>query len=365
MALTAGIVGLPNVGKSTLFNAITKAKALSANYPFATIEPNVGYVDVNDVRLKNIVDIVNPRSVVYTSFSFTDIAGLVKGASKGEGLGNQFLSHIRNVDAICQVVRCFDDDDVIHVSNKIDPIDDIETVNLELIFADLEVITKRLPKIEKKALLKVDYESVLEYNALIKIKDTLEAGFPARSAKLAEAEIEVIKSYSFLTIKPTIYIMNVSLDMINKDNEYTNKVREYASSNESKAIAICAKIEEELADLDGDDKKMFLEDLGIDESGLDKLVRETYDLLGLSTFFTAGEKECRAWTFKKGMKAPECAGVIHTDFQKGFIRAEVVSYDDFMKFGGLLKAREAGKMRSEGKEYVFKDGDIVLFRFNI
>jgi len=365
MALTAGIVGLPNVGKSTLFNAITKAKALSANYPFATIEPNVGYVDVNDIRLKNIVEIVKPKSVVYTSFSFTDIAGLVKGASKGEGLGNQFLSHIRNVDAICQVVRCFDDDDIIHVSGKIDPIEDIETVNLELVFADLEIIDKRLPKIEKKALLKVDFESVLEFNALSKIKEMLENGKPARGANLSEEEKEIVKSYSFLTMKPTIYIMNVSFDMINEENEYTKNVREYASSNGSKAIAICAKIEEELADLDGEDKIVFLEDLGISEIGLDKLVRETYDLLGLSTFFTAGEKECRAWTFIKGMKAPECAGVIHTDFQKGFIRAEVVAYDEFMKYGGLLKAKEAGKMRSEGKEYVFKDGDIALFRFNV
>lgn len=365
MALTAGIIGLPNVGKSTLFNAITKAKALSANYPFATIEPNVGYVDVNDIRLKNIVEIVKPKSVVYTSFSFTDIAGLVKGASKGEGLGNQFLSHIRNVDAICQVVRCFDDDDIIHVSGKIDPIEDIETVNLELVFADLEIIDKRLPKIEKKALLKVDFESVLEFNALSKIKEMLENGKPARGANLSEEEKEIVKSYSFLTMKPTIYIMNVSFDMINEENEYTKNVREYASSNGSKAIAICAKIEEELADLDGEDKIVFLEDLGISEIGLDKLVRETYDLLGLSTFFTAGEKECRAWTFIKGMKAPECAGVIHTDFQKGFIRAEVVAYDEFMKYGGLLKAKEAGKMRSEGKEYVFKDGDIALFRFNV
>ena len=320
---------------------------------------------VNDIRLKNIVEIVKPKSVVYTSFSFTDIAGLVKGASKGEGLGNQFLSHIRNVDAICQVVRCFDDDDIIHVSGKIDPIEDIETVNLELVFADLEIIDKRLPKIEKKALLKVDFESVLEFNALSKIKEMLENGKPARGANLSEEEKEIVKSYSFLTMKPTIYIMNVSFDMINEENEYTKNVREYASSNGSKAIAICAKIEEELADLDGEDKIVFLEDLGISEIGLDKLVRETYDLLGLSTFFTAGEKECRAWTFIKGMKAPECAGVIHTDFQKGFIRAEVVAYDEFMKYGGLLKAKEAGKMRSEGKEYVFKDGDIALFRFNV
>ncbi len=365
MALTAGIIGLPNVGKSTLFNAITKAKALSANYPFATIEPNVGYVDVNDVRLKNIVEIVNPRSIVSTSFSFTDIAGLVKGASKGEGLGNQFLSHIKNVDAICQVVRCFDDDDIIHISGKVDPIDDIETVNLELIFADLDIIEKKIHKIEKKAVLKVDFESILEYNALIKIKEMLENGKPARQALLTDEEKEIVKGYSFLTMKPTIYVMNISDDMINKENDYTKKVREYAENSGSKAIAVCAKIEEELADLDNEDKKMFLEDLGITESGLDKLVRETYELLGLSTFFTAGEQECRAWTFQRGMKAPECAGVIHTDFQKGFIRAEVVAYEDFMKYKGLLKSKEAGKVRSEGKDYVFKDGDIVLFRFNV
>lgn len=365
MALTAGIVGLPNVGKSTLFNAITKAKALSANYPFATIEPNVGYVDVNDIRLKNIADIVKPRSIIYASFSFTDIAGLVKGASNGEGLGNQFLSHIRNVDAICQVVRCFDDDDIMHVSGKVDPIEDIETVNLELVFADLEVIEKRLPKIEKKAQLKVDFESILEYSALAKIKEMLENEKPARQADLTEEELEIVKSYSFLTMKPVIYIMNISFEMINQENEYTEKVREYAKNNGSKAVIICAKIEEELADLDGEDKLEFLGELGIDESGLDKLIRETYSLLGLQTFFTAGEQEVRAWTFERGMKAPECAGVIHTDFQKGFIRAEVVAYDDFIKYGGLLKSKEAGKVRSEGKEYVFKDGDIVLFRFNV
>lgn len=365
MALTAGIVGLPNVGKSTLFNAITKSKALSANYPFATIEPNVGFVELKDERLIKIAEIVKPKDVLFASFSFTDIAGLVKGASKGEGLGNQFLSHIREVDAICQVVRCFEDADIIHVDGEINPLRDIETINLELAFSDMEVIEKRLPKIEKKAQLKTDHESMVEYYALKKIKDALDQGKSAREVDLTDEEAAAIKNYNFLSMKPMIYVMNVSEDLINGDNEYTLIVRDFAKQNHAKAIAICAKIEEEIADLSDDDRDMFLEELNIKERGLNKLVRETFDLLGLATYFTAGEKEARAWTFKKGMKAPECAGVIHSDFEKGFIRAEVIAYQDFITYGNMQKAKEAGKMRSEGKEYIFKDGDITLFRFNV
>lgn len=365
MGLTAGIVGLPNVGKSTLFNAITKSKVLSANYPFATIDPNVGLVELNDIRLDHIVEIVKPRNVVRTAFSFTDIAGLVKGASLGEGLGNQFLSHIREVDAICQVVRCFEDPDIIHVSGKINPLGDIEVINLELVFADLDVVLKRIPKIEKRAQLKTDKDAEVEYNALIKIKASLEQGDFAKNANLSPEEIAVIKNYNFLTLKPMIYVLNVGEDEINQENDHVKKVKEFAVKTSTPTVVISAKIEEEVSDLDDETKEVFLSELGISESGLDKLVKITYDLLGLATFFTAGEKECRAWTFKKGMKAPECAGIIHTDFERGFIRAEVITYEDFMHYGGLLKAKEAGKMRSEGKEYVFKDGDIVLFRFNV
>lgn len=365
MGLTAGIVGLPNVGKSTLFNAITKSKVLSANYPFATIEPNVGVVEVKDERIDKISEIVNPRAKYYTAFSFTDIAGLVKGASLGEGLGNQFLAHIREVDAICQVVRCFADPEIIHVSGKVDPISDIETINLELIFADLDVLNKRIQRIEKKAQLKTDQESVDEFNALAKIKEALESEKFASAANLSAKEKEIIKGYSFLTMKPMIYVLNVAEDEINTKNEYVKLVEEYAQKQNTKTVVISAKIEEEISDLDDETKAVFLSELGLEESGLDKLIKTTYDLLGLATYFTAGEKEVRAWTFKKGMKAPECAGVIHTDFERGFIRAEIISYDDFIKYGGNAKAREAGKMRSEGKEYEFKDGDIALFRFNV
>ncbi len=365
MGLTAGIVGLPNVGKSTLFNAITKSKALSANYPFATIEPNVGFVEIKDPRLKKLVEVIHPKSTVYTSFSFTDIAGLVKGASLGEGLGNQFLSHIRDVDAICHVVRCFDNPDIVHVNGKIDPIFDIETINLELIYADLDVIEKRIGKIEKKAQLKVDKDAVLEFNVLKKAEEALKEGISIRDLKLTKEEKATIKNYNFLSEKPMIYIMNVSEDDINEDNEYVLRVKEYSQKTNTKCIKICSKIEEELSELSDEEKEMFLSDFGITEVGLDKLVTEAYDLLGLATYFTAGEKECRAWTFKKGMKAPECAGIIHSDFEKGFIRAEVIAYADFEEYGSMLKAKEAGKMRSEGKEYVFQDGDIVLFRFNV
>ena len=365
MSLTAGIVGLPNVGKSTLFNAITKSKALSANYPFATIEPNVGFVEIKDKRLDKLVEQFNPKSVVYTSFSFTDIAGLVKGASLGEGLGNQFLSHIRDCDAICQVVRCFDNGDIIHVNGVIDPINDIETINLELIYADLDVVEKRMGKIERKAFMKVDKESVLEFELLTKAKNALNEGKLLSDLELSKEQKEMLRGFNFLTIKPMIYVMNVDEDHINNDNEYVLKVKEYAKEHNTQAIKICAKIEEELCDLSDEEKEMFLADFGIESPGLDVLVRAAYEALGLQTFFTAGEKECRAWTFKKGMKAPECAGIIHSDFEKGFIRAEVTAYSDFEKYGSMQKAKEAGKMRSEGKDYVFQDGDITLFRFNV
>lgn len=365
MGLTAGIVGLPNVGKSTLFNAITKAGAFAANFPFATIEPNVGVVEVRDERLDKIVEIVKPKSIVPTSFSFTDIAGLVKGASQGEGLGNQFLSHIRDVDAICEVVRCFDDQNIIHVEGKVDPIRDIEVINLELILADLEVIEKRIPKIEKKAQLKVDQESIYEYGILKKLHDAFLNGVPARLVPLTDEEKKFIKNYQFLTMKPMLYVANVGENDIVTGNAYVEQVKEYAKQEQAKVVMISAKIEEELSALNDEDRNMFLEDLGIEKSGLDLLVKEAYSLLGLCTFFTAGEKECRAWTFQKGMHAPECAGIIHSDFEKGFIKAETYAYADLIKYGSPLKVKEAGKVRLEGKEYLVQDGDIMLFRFNV
>jgi len=365
MSLTAGIVGLPNVGKSTLFNAITKANAFAANFPFATIEPNVGVVEVHDERLDKIVEIVKPRSIVPTSVSFTDIAGLVKGASHGEGLGNQFLSHIRDVDAICHVVRCFDSDKIIHVAGHVDPIEDVETVNLELILADLDVVEKRIQKIEKRALMKVDKESVFEYGILKKLQNGFLNSVPARLVDLTNEEKQFIKNYQFLTMKPLLYVANVSEDDITSGNKYTKELEEYAKKTSSKVVIISAKIEEELSALDDDERNLFLEELGIKQSGLDALIHEAYALLGLSTFFTAGEKECRAWTFKKGMKAPECAGVIHSDFEKGFIKAETYSYDDLIQYGTPQKVKEAGRVRLEGKDYVVQDGDIMLFRFNI
>ncbi len=365
MALTAGIVGLPNVGKSTLFNAITKAGALAANYPFATIDPNVGIVEVPDTRLNKLTEMVEPKKTIPTTFEFTDIAGIVKGASKGEGLGNKFLSHIREVDAICQVVRAFDDENVTHVAGRVNPLDDIEVINMELVLADLESVEKRLPRIEKMARQK-DKTAEMEFRILSRIKEALEEGNPVRSLDFNEEDQKYVNQAQLLTSKKMLYIANVGEDEIGDDeNDKVKTIREYAAKEDSEVIVISAKIEEEIATLDDEDKEMFLEDLGIEEPGLDRLIRTTYDLLGLSTYFTAGVQEVRAWTFRQGMTAPQCAGIIHTDFERGFIRAEVTSYDDYVEHGGEQGAKEAGKQCLEGKDYIMKDGDIVHFRFNV
>ena len=364
MPLTAGIVGLPNVGKSTLFNAITKKHILAANYPFATIEPNVGMVTVPDKRLDFLNDLYKPKSLVPTTFEFTDIAGLVKGASHGEGLGNKFLSHIREVDAVVEVVRCFDDANITHVEGGTNPIRDIEIIDVEFIFCDLEVINNRLGKIEKKAISTKDKDAIKEVQLLKKIKEALENNVPARKLEYTKDEEKILKAYNLLTKKPVIYVANIKEEDINKDNDYVKKVKEYAKKDNAEVIVLCAKIEEELSGFEDEEKNAFLNDLGIEESGLDKLIKASYHLLGLQTYFTAGLKEVRAWTFKKGMKAPECAGIIHSDFEKGFIRAEVISFSDMEKYKGEKECKEAGKLRSEGKDYVMQDGDVCLFRFN-
>ncbi|CAG9622894.1 redox-regulated ATPase YchF [Sutcliffiella rhizosphaerae] len=366
MALTAGIVGLPNVGKSTLFNAITQAGAESANYPFCTIDPNVGIVDVPDERLQKLTELVNPKKTVPTHFEFTDIAGIVKGASKGEGLGNKFLSHIRQVDAICHVVRCFADDNITHVSGGVNPINDIETINLELILADLESVDKRLERVAKLAKQK-DKEAMYEHEVLVMVKEALENEQPARTVEVTDEQVKYLKGMHLLTSKPVLYVANVGEDDVAdpSDNEYVQQVREFAAKDNAEVITVCAKIESEIVELDADEKAMFLEELGIQESGLDQLIRAAYNLLGLATYFTAGVQEVRAWTFRTGMKAPQCAGVIHTDFERGFIRAETVSYEDLLAGGTMTAAKEAGKVRLEGKEYIVKDGDVIHFRFNV
>ena len=366
MSLKAGIVGLPNVGKSTLFNAITKQNILAANYPFATIEPNVGIVFVPDKRIDFLKELYNPLSVVPTTFEFTDIAGLVKGASQGEGLGNKFLSHIREVDAIVEVVRCFDDANVTHVTGKTNPVNDIEIINIELVLADLDVVNNRLGKIEKKAETTKDKESLLEVEVLKKCKVNLESNIPLRRINFDKDALKILKNFSLLTLKPIIYVANVDEEsVIVGDNDYTLQVKSYASAEGAGVVVMCAKLEADLAGLENEEREEFLKSVGVNNSGLDKLIFATYDLLGLATFFTAGKDEVRAWTFKKGMNAPECAGIIHSDFQRGFIKAEVMSFDDLNYYKDEKKVKEARKLRIEGKEYIINDGDICYFGFNV
>ena len=367
MGLKAGIIGLPNVGKSTLFNAITNSRVEAANYPFATIEPNVGVVEVKDERLTNLSKLFEPERTIYTRFEFTDIAGLVKGASTGEGLGNKFLANIREVDAICHVVRCFEDNDIQHVYNRIDPVDDIEIINYELQMADITTCDNRISKVEKKAQTTKDKDSVFEYNILKRIKEALNSNKNIRSLDFNETEKVYLKTMNFLTEKPVIYICNIKEEEINDPdaNPHFVKVKEYAAKEGSEVVPISAKIEEELSDLPKDEKLEFLKDLGIDRSGLDDVILKAYKTLGLETFFTVGKDECRGWTFKKGMSAPQCASIIHTDFEKGFIKAEVYRYEDIMEYKTETKLKEAGKLRLEGKDYHPVDGDIMFFRFNV
>ncbi|NBI30643.1 redox-regulated ATPase YchF [Chengkuizengella marina] len=365
MALKAGIVGLPNVGKSTLFNAITQAGAESANYPFCTIDPNVGVVEVPDERLYKLTELVNPKKVVPTAFEFVDIAGLVKGASKGEGLGNKFLANIREVDAIVHVVRCFQDENITHVSGTIDPISDIETINLELILADIESVERKIDR-SRKNMKGGNKQYAAEVECLEKVKAVLYEDKPARSLELTDDEKLLIRDLHLLTMKPVLFATNVGEDEVGQeDNEYVVKVKELAEQEGAEVVVISAKVESEIAELEGEDKEMFLEELGITESGLDRLIKAAYKLLGLETYFTAGEQEVRAWTIRQGTKAPQAAGVIHTDFERGFIRAEVVAYDDLIACGSMGAAREKGLLGLEGKDYVVKDGDIMHFRFNV
>ena len=360
-----GIVGLPNVGKSTIFNALTSAKAESANYPFCTIEPNVGMVTVPDNRLDELEEIVKPERVLYATIEFFDIAGLVEGASKGEGLGNKFLSHIREVQSIVHVVRCFEDENITHVSGKIDPIDDIEIINLELMLADLEVINGRLDRL--KNLVKSDKSYLKEQVILLKFKEAIEENTALRNLDISKEDFEIVKNYNLLSLKPVLYACNVSEDdlVADEDNEFVKRVKDYAKKEGSEVIVVSGKIEEEIAQLDKEEKEMFLEELGIEQSGLEQLIAKSYDLLGLMSYITSGVKEVRAWTIRKGTKAPQAAAKIHTDIERGFIRAEVINYKDLVECGTRNAAREKGLVRLEGKDYIMQDGDVVEFMFNV
>ena len=360
-----GIVGLPNVGKSTLFNALTAAGAEAENYPFCTIEPNVGIVQVPDNRLSLLAKLVNPEKITPATIEFVDIAGLVKGASNGEGLGNRFLSHIREVDSIVHVVRCFEDENITHVEGKISPIDDIEIINLELMLADFEIIENRLHKVEKLA--KADKSYRKEYELLTRLKESIENNKPLRNLEFEPEEIDLIKSFGLLSLKPALYVCNVSEDdlLYEEENKYVKEVKEYAEKENSQVVVISGKIEAEISQLNEDEKKIFLSELGLEESGLDKLINASYSLLGLMSFLTAGEKEVRAWTIKKGTKAQKAAGKIHSDIERGFIRAEVINYKDLLECGGTTQAKEKGLVRLEGKDYIVQDGDVILFRFNV
>ncbi|WP_425380228.1 redox-regulated ATPase YchF [Spiroplasma endosymbiont of Stenodema calcarata] len=366
MALKMGIVGLPNVGKSTLFNAITNSQVEAANYPFATIKPNVGIVEVPDERMETLITLCEPKKIIYSTFEFYDIAGIIAGASKGEGLGNAFLQNIRETDAICMVIRCFDNKDITHVEGIVDPIRDIEIINLELIISDQEQIKKRIDKIAKKAQTLKQKDDVIEYEILLKLATALEQNKLLKDVALTDEEVKVVKNFNLLTIKPFIYVANVAeSDLQHEDNTYVKKVKAYAAQNGIEVVVICAKIEAELSALELPDRTLLMADYGIAEAGLSQLIKKSYALLGLQTFFTAGKQEVRAWTFKKGSTAPMCAGIIHSDFERGFIRAEVYAYADLIKYGSEKAVKENGRLRSEGKTYLMQDGDICFFKFNV